>query len=69
LGATKKLVFLQFSLLRGKYPDYLTFLFLLVAGADPGFVGLEAFSVLGDLFKKKNTKLRIQNEVRKIIFI
>jgi len=37
--------------------------------ADPGFVGLEAFSILGALFKKKKTKLRIQNEVLKRIFI
>jgi len=27
-----------------------------VAGADPDFVGLEAFSILAALFKKKNTK-------------
>jgi hypothetical protein len=40
-----------------------------VALADPGFVGLKTFSILGALFKKKKTNLRIQNEVRKRIFI
>jgi hypothetical protein len=30
------------------------------AGANPGFVGLEAYNILGALFKKKNTKLRMK---------
>jgi hypothetical protein len=33
-------------------------------GADPGFVGPEAHTILGALFKKKNKKLRIQNPVQ-----
>jgi hypothetical protein len=28
------------------------------AGADPGFVGPEAYTILGALFREKNTKLR-----------
>ena len=35
------------------------------SGADPGFVGPEAYKNFEALFKKKNTKLRIQNEARK----
>jgi len=35
------------------------------SGADPGFVGPEAFKILGAIFKKKDSKLRIQNQVRK----
>jgi hypothetical protein len=34
---------------------------LWLQGADPGFVGLEAYTILGTLLKKKRTKLRIQN--------
>jgi len=55
LGVARKLFYLKFSLLRGEYPDYPSV--FLVAGADPGFVGFKAFSILGALFKKKNTKL------------
>jgi hypothetical protein len=28
-----------------------------VTGADPGYVGPEAYTILGALFKKENTKL------------
>jgi hypothetical protein len=31
------------------------------SGADPGFVGPEAYTILGGLFKKKNRKLRLKN--------
>jgi hypothetical protein len=30
-------------------------------GADPGFVGTEAYTTFGALFKKRNTKLQIYN--------
>ena len=31
------------------------------SGADPGFVGPEAYTYLGPTLRKNNTKLRIQN--------
>jgi len=33
----------------------------LIAGVDPGFMGPEAYTIFGALFKKNNTKLQIQN--------
>jgi hypothetical protein len=39
------------------------------AGADPRFVGLEAYKILGAACKKNNKKLQIQNYVRTCIFI
>jgi hypothetical protein len=30
-------------------------------GEDPGFVGLEAYTIYGALIEKKHTKLQIQN--------
>jgi hypothetical protein len=41
----------------------------LEAGADPDFAGPEAFKIWGALFKKNNAKLRLQDHVRKLIFI
>jgi hypothetical protein len=41
----------------------------LKVGVDPGFVGPEAYTILGALFKKNNMKLPIQNEVQNLIFI
>lgn len=38
-------------------------------GADPGFVGPEAYSIWRALFKKKNTKLQIPTYNQKLIFI
>jgi len=31
------------------------------SGADPGFVGSEAYTILGPSLRKNNIKLRIQN--------
>jgi hypothetical protein len=39
--------------------------FVKYTGADPRVVGPEAYTIFGALFKKKNTKLRIKNYVRK----
>jgi hypothetical protein len=36
-------------------------------GADTNFVRPQAYTIVGALFKKKNTKLGIQNEVRKYL--
>jgi len=33
----------------------------LKAGVDPGFMGPEAYTIFGALFKKNNKKLQIQN--------
>jgi hypothetical protein len=40
-----------------------------LSGANRGFVGPKAYTIWGALFKKKNTNLRIQDKVRKWMFV